>query len=71
MNIKKVLLYFPIFNTGSAKEQLNFLGIPKKIIKVHNLNTGTHYYAMANNILFGEAVKNLYKKLRKWQRYYH
>ena len=51
-----ILMYVPVFNTGSPEVLLKFLTLLDKIIKGQSLTTGTHIYAMTNNLLAEEAL---------------
>ena len=49
-------MYVPVFNTVSPEVLLKFLILLEKIIKGQSLTTGTHMYALTNNLLAKEAL---------------
>ena len=52
-NSKTILIYLPMFKTGSTEEILMFLTILQKIIKVQSLTTGPKQYEISKNLLAG------------------
>ena len=52
-NSKTILIYLPMFKTGSTEEILMFLTILQKIIKVQSLTTGPKQYEISKNLLVG------------------
>ena len=56
-NSKTILIYLPMFKTGSPEELLIFLTIIQKIIKGQSLTTGPKKYEIPNNLLAGEDLQ--------------
>ena len=54
---KSLSLYVPIFKSGPPEMLLKYLVVLQKILKGQSLTTGPQQYAMARNLLAGEALR--------------
>ena len=56
-----IVIYMPMFWTGSTEDLLKFVMISNKIIRVQDIYTGSHKFGMTSNLIDGEALRFLEK----------
>ena len=59
---KMVVIYVPMFRTGSPEALLSFVTILHNIIQVQDLSTGPHRVGMTKNLVVREVLRVFYQK---------